>query len=340
MSIQRKFRQLLCGHCILVILGLLTLVACQQDPPQAPPRSPLRVGWHTWPGYFPIAIAVHLNLFAKHGVTVEPILYESAVSSHPDLQAGKLDGATGTLADALLMDGRLPDNVRVVLVADYSAGGDVVVATADIATVADLRGKRVGARLGSFSELFVLTMLQMHDLTRDDVTLLKVEPQDVPTAIPDVIQAGHTWEPGISQALAQGYHILFSSTDTPGLIPDLVIFRTHVIKTRPDDIRAFIAAWLEAVDYWQAHPEESHAAVAQVTGMDLRQITAKGLKLFNLQDNLKAFAPGIDTTSLYVSGQINQTFLINSGGLTSAPVLERLLDGSFVNALQRRLPTN
>jgi NitT/TauT family transport system substrate-binding protein len=217
MSIQCTFRQLLCGHCILVILGLLTLVACQQDRPHAPPRSPLRVGWHTWPGYFPIAIAVHLNLFAKHGVTVEPILYESAVSSHPDLQAGKLDGATGTLADALLMDGRSPDNVRVVLVADYSAGGDVVVATADIATVADLRGKRIGARLGSFSELFVLTMLQMHDLTRDEVTLLKVEPQDVPTAIRsrDLSHSRHQntprRHPRLYRSLARSSRLLASS---------------------------------------------------------------------------------------------------------------------------------
>jgi NitT/TauT family transport system substrate-binding protein len=322
-------------YCILAITSLLVLNACQQNLPQVPIHAPLKVGWHTWPGYFPIAIATHLNLFAKHGVSVEPILYDSAMSSHPDLQAGKLDGATGTLGDALLMDGRLPDSVRVTLVADYSAGGDVIVATNHIGTVADLRGKRLGARLGSFSELFVLTMLQRHNLTQDDVTLLKVEPKEVPSAMPDIIQAGHTWEPGISQALAKGFHILFSSTDTPGLIPDLVIFRTQVVKTRPDDVRAFIAAWLEAVDYWQRHPEEGNAVIARVTGMAPEQISAKGLKLFNLRDNLTAFAPGTDTTSLHVSGKINKSFLIKSGGLTSAPVLERLLDGSFIHTLAR-----
>ncbi|ETW93151.1 MAG: hypothetical protein ETSY1_40470 [Candidatus Entotheonella factor] len=337
---QSTSRRSVCDACMLALICLTVLAACQQTPSQEPTHPPLKVGWHTWPGYFPIAIATHLNLFAKHGIRVEPILYESAVSSHPDLQAGKLDGATGTLADALLMDGRMPDSVRVVLVADYSDGGDVVVTTAEIAAVSDLRGKRVGARFGSFSELFVLTMLQKNGLTQSDVTLLKVEPKDVPVAIPQIIQAGHTWEPGISQALAKGLHILFSSTETPGLIPDLVIFRTQVIKTRPDDVRAFIAAWLEAVDYWQQHPEESHAAIAHVTGMGVAQISAQGLKLFNLKDNLQAFAPGTDTTSLYISGEINRTFLINSGGLTSAPVIERLLDGSFVSTLHRSLPTH
>jgi NitT/TauT family transport system substrate-binding protein len=323
--------------CMLATIALVTLAACQQEKPAVPVHPPLKVGWHTWPGYFPIALAAQRGLFAKHGVAVETMLYESALSSHPDLLAGKIDGATGTLADALLMDGRLPDNVRVVLVADSSAGGDVVVATPDIATVADLQGKRVGARLGSFSELFVLTMLRMNHLTKADVTLLKVEPKDVPTAIPEVIQAGHTWGQGISQALAKGNHIIFSSSDTPGLILDLVIFRTKVIETRPDDIRAFIAAWLEAVDYWRAHPTEGNTAIAEVTGMQRGQLSTAGLKLFNLQDNLQAFTPGVDTTSLSVSSEVNRAFLINSGGLTSAPVLERLLDGSFVHTLHRTL---
>jgi NitT/TauT family transport system substrate-binding protein len=337
MNMKSKFNKSCRELCLLVTILLLPLAACRQDKPVAPERPPLKVGWHTWPGYFPIVIAADLDLFAKHGVAVEPILYESALFSHPDLQAGKIDGATGTLTDALLMDGRLPNNVRVVLVTDHSDGGDVVVATAEVATVADLRGKRIGARLGSFSELFVRTMLQMNHLTQADVTLLKVEPQDVPTAMPDVIQAGHTWEPGISQALTKGHHIIFSSSDTPGLIPDLVIFRTQVVETRPNEVRAFIAAWLEAVDYWQANPTQGNSVIAKVAGKEPGDISSEGLKLFNLQDNLKAFAPGPDTTSLYTSSEINRAFLINSGGLTSAPALERLLDASFIATLKESL---
>jgi NitT/TauT family transport system substrate-binding protein len=180
-------------------------------------------------------------------------------------------------------------------------------------------------------------MLQMNNLTKADVTLLKVEPQDVPMAMPELVQAGHTWEPGISQALSKGYHIIFSSSETPGLIPDLVIFRTQVVETRPDEVRAFIAAWLEAVDYWQANPTKGNTAIAKVTGIESGDISAEGLKLFNLQDNLNAFAPGPDTTSLYRSSEINRAFLINSGGLTSEPVLERLLDASFINTLKESL---
>ena len=236
-------------YMMIMFITALVLGSCNptaSETPKEPSGPPLRVGWHPWPGYFPIVIADELDLFSKHGVNVEVIFYEGNSFSHPKLQAGELDAATGTLTDALLMDGQQPGNVRVVLTADYSYGGDVIVATPDIATVADLRGKSIGTNLGSFSELFVLEMLRANDLTLDDVTLVNVEARDVPGTMPQTIQAGHTWEPQTSEALAKGYHIIFSSAHTPGLIPDLVIFRSAVTQDRPNQVRAFIAAWLEA----------------------------------------------------------------------------------------------
>ena len=292
--------------------------------------SPLQVGWHPWPGYFPIVIADELDLFSKHGVNVDVTFYEGSSLSHPDLQAGKLDAATGTLADALLMDGRSPDSVRVVLAADYSDGGDVVVATQDVQSVADLRGKAVGANLGSFSELFILEMLKANGLTSNEVTLVNVEARDVPQTMPDTIQAGHTWEPQTSEALAQGHHILFSSSDTPGLIPDLVIFRREVTESRPDDVRGFVAAWLEAAQYWHDNPEAANQLIAEALDRAPDSVSFDGLRLFTLAENQTAFRQGTDTTSLYFSGQINAEFLVNSGGLDSPPNVDRLLDSSFL----------
>jgi NitT/TauT family transport system substrate-binding protein len=103
-----------------------------------------------------------------------------------------------------------------------------------------------------------------------------------------------------------------------------------VIQQRPEDIRAFIAAWFEAVAYWQENPMEGNAIIAKTLDLKTEEISTEGLKLLNLEDNLHAFAPGPDTTSLYVSGQVNADFLISSGGLSTAPDMERLLDPSFL----------
>ena len=317
-----------------ILMAILIFNGCTSissgSPTSAPSQTPLRVGWHSWPGYFPIVIADELDLFTKHGANVEIVLYEGSSFSHPDLQAGKLDAATGTLTDALLMDGQQPNSIRVVLAADYSDGGDVIVATRDIKTVADLQNHALGANLGSFSELFVLEMLKANGLTTNDVTLVNVEARNVPSTMPDSIQAGHTWEPQTSEALAQGHHIIFSSSDTPGLISDLLIFRTAIIQERPDEVRAFVAAWLEAVAFWQNNPDEGNKIIAEGLNRDPATISLEGIKLFDLTQNKAAFSPGSDTTSLYVASDVNAQFLINSGGLNTAPDVNRLLDPSFL----------
>jgi NitT/TauT family transport system substrate-binding protein len=321
----------ICFSLSMVIALLMLVTACTgAAPTPAPERPPLKVSWNLWPGYYPMVIAQELELFEKHGVKVESIVTDSYATLAPDFIAHKTDGVLFTWPDALVVDTRAPDSARLVLVVDESAGADIVVATPDIASATDLKGKRIGASLGSFGELLVRHMLQESSLTLDDVTMVNVGPETVPEAMPDSIQAGFTFEPHASQAMAKGNHILYTSAQAPGLITDVLIFRTEVIQQRPEDIRAFIAAWFEAVTYWQENPTEGNAIIAKTLDLNIEEISIEGLKLLNREDNLHAFTPGPDTTSLYVSGKVNADFLISSGGLSTAPDMERLLDPSFL----------
>ena len=315
---------------VVALLGLVTACAGATTPTPAPERPPLKVNWNLWPGFYPMVIAQELGLFEKHGVKVEAILTDSYETLAPDFIAHKTDGVMLTWPDALVIDTRAPDSARMVLLIDESAGADMVVATADIASITDLKGKRIGASLGSFGELLVRTMLRKGGLTLDDVTLVNVGPETVPEAMPDSIQAGFTFEPHASQAVARGHHVIYSSAEAPGLITDVLVFRTEVTQQRPEDVRAFIAAWFEAVAYLQANPTEGNAIIAKALKLKAEEISTEGLKLFNREDNLHAFMPGTDTTSLYVSGKVNADFLISSGGLSTAPDIERLLDSSFL----------
>ena len=316
----------------LIILTAVVVTACSVADNSAPPSesTPLKIGWSLFPGWYPMAIALDQGIFDKHGVEVEPVFYDVYSAQMSDFQAGALDGALFTLGDALLMDGRVPDSLRVVLVTDNSVGADAIVTTSDIESVADLEGKAIGTTLGSFGELLVWNMLETNDMTPEDVTLTNVDPELVPRSIPSDIQAGHVWEPFISEAVSQGYHIIFSSAQTPGLIPDLLVIRTEVSQERKEDVRAFIDAWFEAVAWWQANPDAGNAIIAEYTGLQPEEVSAEGVSLFDLNDNLHAFAPGDDTTSLYFSGDVNIEFLISTGGLSNAPSVDRLLDASFI----------
>lgn len=314
----------------LLLTAILLLSACGPGLSMETPRPPLRVAYTDWVGDYIVLVAKEMGFFEKHGVSVEPVYYPTFSDSYTDIAVGKLDAINAVIIDLLPVVEN--DNLRIVMIADCSEGGDAVVASPQIQTIADLRGKRLGVMLGTFGELFVREMLRKGGLTTSDVRLVGVTPEQVPEAIPDMIDAGHTWEPHISKALGNGNHIIFSTEETPGLFPDVITFRTQVIKERPEDIRAFIAAWFEAVEYWLANPEAGNALVAAYTGQPAGGISFRGVRIYSLADNRQAFSqnPGSDTTSIYYVVKLSLDFSISAGYITTPPDLNLLLDPSYL----------
>ena len=310
------------------LIAAVFLSACSNTSLQADVKPPLRIGWNLWAGYYPLVIAEQKGFFEEQGVDVELILYNTVDEETAALASGMVDGGTATLNDVLL--DQIAANVKVVLITDNSDGGDQIVATADILSTEDILHKNIGAQRGSFSELFVREMLLQKGIQPSDVNLVNVDMEHVTDAMPDRISLGHTYEPYTSQALAKGYKVIFSSADTPGLIVDTIAFRRNIIDERPEDIRAFVVAWFEAVHYWEDHPEESNALIAEATGQPVENISLEGVKLFDLDANLNAFKPGTDTTSVYFTARKALKFLVDSGFVADPADINDVLDDSFL----------
>ncbi len=316
---------------LLLCLSML-LVACSESTSPETKRPPLRIGWNYWPGYYPMTIAIELGLFVKYGVEVKPLLHDSAAKAVSDFSAKKLDGVMLPTSDILPLATRIP--LKVVLIIDISAGADNVVARADIKSVRDLEGKRIGYSPGDFSELFILKMLEQNGLTRQDVTLMAINSEDVLEALEKkLIAAGNTWEPYTSDAVRDGNRVIFSSTNTPGLIMDAVTFHASVVAARPDDIRAFNTAWFEAVKFWKNNPTEAAQMIAKHTDLKPEEVSSEGLKLFSKVDNQAAFIRSQELTSVYSSAQAYIDLFIATGQLSVIPDLEELFDPSFIVSL-------
>jgi NitT/TauT family transport system substrate-binding protein len=313
-------------------LGVISgsISADESAPTTAGSARPLKVAWSLYPGYSPFVIAFKNDLIAKHGGSVQPVLYDVSAKQLPDFEAEKLDGGFFAFADALTLAARSPGNARLVMVADYSDGADVIVAAPDITHVADLKRKRIGTGIGSFRELLVRRMLAAHGLSVNDVILINMGPEEVPAALSDTIHAGQTWHPFAAQAIAKGGHVIFSSSETPGLIPDVLVFRTSVIEQRPDDIRAVVNAWFEALDFWRSHPAEGNAIIASATGRSPEDVQTEGIKLLSREENTRAFMTREDSTSLLKSAEVNTDFLLSTGVLNKAPNVQQFLDPSFL----------
>jgi len=329
----RKFQFLKC--LALLLASFLVITACKGTTSVTPKtdQPPLKVVYSLWAGYFPLVIAQEKGFFEQQGVKVESLYTDSYLNSVSSFSASKADGLATTLGSIMSIIGKEPD-LQIPLITDESAGADVVVAQNKIKSIADLKGKRIAAKVGDFGELLITHMLQKSNLTTDDVNLLSLEPESVPKRLQTGdIQAGHTWFPYTLEATKAGAKILFSSNQTPGLIPGLFVFRSKVLRDRPDEIKAFIRGWFQAQDYWQTNPEESKQLIAKKLNLKPEEISTEGIRLYQLKDNLAGFTQGSTTASLYHTAKLYSDFFIQKGGLSTAPDIQKLIVPSFVEQL-------
>jgi NitT/TauT family transport system substrate-binding protein len=290
-------------------------------------KEPLRVEYTLWWSDFTLVIAKEKGFFDKYGVNVEPVYYENFPQVYTDLPEKKVDGGLLAIGDALVTS----QTIDLKVVAVYDDGGNNTVMTLpEITSVAELKGKSIGVLLGTSYELFVLHMLSSAGLTRDDVTLVNVDPAEVADGLSKgKITAGYVYSP----EMAPGYRILFQKSDAPGLFPDVITFREDIVKSRPDDIRAFLKAWFEAVDYRQQNPDEARRIAAKYTGLSDDQIAIDDtLKLFTQQDNEVVFLPESagGSFSLLQAAQLNADFQTQAGFMPNPVDLNTFLDSSFL----------
>ncbi len=314
----------------IFLLTACLLFACHSPAPTKIKRSPLKVEFGSFVGEYPGIIAQEKGFFKAQGVDVELIYKQYTQLEQANFNAGKYDGISLALGSFIILSATNPD-IQGVMLIDESTGADVIVAQSQIKTVADLKGKKLGANLGGFSEVFVTEMLKTAKLTSDDVKLVKLEALEIPQGLKNnVIQAGHTWQPHLSEAIKLGGQILFTSKQTPGLILDMIVFRNETIRDRPGDIRAFVRGWLQAVTYWKANVQEGNTIISKVLKIPRNTISLEGVNLTDLGENQKLFESS-NPNSIYKSAKMYADFFIRSGNITRIPKLKSLFNSSFLN---------
>jgi NitT/TauT family transport system substrate-binding protein len=295
-------------------------------------RPPLRVEYSTWWGDYTVPVADALGLFDKYNVDVETIHYEIYSDSFADMASGQLDAGLYGIGEAMTVSASTP----LKMVGIYDNGGfNTLISNPDIQTVADLKGKRIGVLVGTVYELFVIQVLETANLNASDVTLVNLAPEEVLAELPDNIQAAYTWEPATTEAVAAGYKILYDSGNlTDFNIPDGIVFRASVVQERPEDVRAFLKAWYEAVEYRLANPEKSRQLIADYMKIQADQIIPDdNLKLYTLTENNELYAQkeaGQPSEITQIAATVAD-FFVRSGILTGIPDFKTFLDPSYLS---------
>jgi len=295
--------------------------------------GPIKIALSPWPGWYFWYIVEEKGFFEKHGVDVELEFFPVYSDSLQALATGKVDANSQTLSDTLAPASK-GIGLKAVLVNDNSFGGDAIVAKPEIESIEDLKGKTVATELGTVDHFLLLTALAEHGMSESDINYVNMTVNDAgPAFISGNTDASVLWEPFQTMAVKEGNgKVLFSSKDTPGLIPDLLVFKEEVANGRPDDVQAIVDAWFEAVEWYAANEQEGleiMAAQAETTVDDFK-LGMDSIKLFTLEDNLKAFEAGDTYESLQYTGEKTGEFLLGLDMLSSAPDVADILEPKFV----------
>lgn len=298
-------------------------------------KKPLKVTLPTWTGYGPLFLAKEKGFFAKHGVQVELSIIDGLAERKQALAGGKIDGmATAQDVQVTLAASNIP--VQVVWLLDDSYGGDGILVKKEIQSAADLKGKKVAFEVGSTSHLLMLSVLKKAGLTDKDVEVVPMSAGDAGAAfMAGKVDAAVTWEPWLSKGASANGKVLVSTKDLPGIIVDSISFRKEVVDQRPDDVKAFVAAMAEAMDYWKANKDESNKIMADGLKIDLKEFTGTvpGLKFFDKDDNKKLFGTGANPGSIYQATKNDIDFYVEQKIIDKPITPESIINSKFVEGL-------
>ena len=177
------------------------------------------------------------------------------------LAAGELQIASAGMGPAMLAAARLPATLIAIDILDQTA--ILVPKDSKITSVAQLKGGKI-AFPGEGSQQYPLLIKALADanLTLSDVQLFKTDGSQVATLLANKsVDAGITWDPHVSRALADGVgRMLASSAQIMPIknghyVGDGTYVRDDFMKAHPDIVQALTTVQVKAIDLILKDPD-------------------------------------------------------------------------------------
>lgn len=310
------------------------------EAPKAPPTTaaPLRIAYSDWPGWVAWDIGIQKGWFAEEGVAVDFKWFEY-VPSMEAFSAGKVDAVTMTNGDALVTGSSGAPSVAILL-NDFSNGNDMVVGKPGIASMAALKGKKVGVEVGFVSHLLLINALKSVKLTDKDVKLTNVPTDQTPQLLKSgEVDAIVAWQPNSGQALKElpGSKPLYTSADIKGLIYDVLSVNPKSLSERRADWTKVAKVWFRIADFIAdpKNTDEAAKIMGARVGMDGDKYKAlmKGTFFLDLKGNKAHLAKGDTLDSVYHSNKIVDEFQVANDVYKKSVAYEQYIDPSIVEEL-------
>lgn len=280
--------------CFPLAVGLLALLlgACggsaagEQGKRAAAEPLTLRLGFFPNITHAPALVGLEAGILARalgDGVTLKPMAFNAGPAAVEALFSDALDvayiGPNPTVNAFVRSKG-----VAVRVIAGATSGGAALVVRPEIASVEDLRGKKVASpQLGNTQDVALRRWLQAQGLRTDlagggDVSVVPQENAQTLTAFRSGQIAG-AWVPepwATRLVLEGGGHVLVDERDLwPGgqFVTTLLVVRTAFLRQHPEVVERLLRGHLEAIAFATAQPQEAQHlvtdAIERLTGQRL-----------------------------------------------------------------------
>lgn len=201
------------------------------------------------------------SIYDELGLKLNISIINDATYSSNALIKGDLDGAGYTINRLAFLYDKFNSNgvqIKMPYITNFSTGGDGIISKADIKSVEDLVGKKIGVPRYSEAQTLVWWLLSKSDLSDEQITQIGKDmimfetPDDAAKAFfAGELDAAATWQPYLSQAQeTTGANLLFSTKSANKIILDGVVFRKDYIESNQENVKLFIEGALKASDLY------------------------------------------------------------------------------------------
>lgn len=274
-----------------ILLLTAFFILCSLSIYATPQKKIIRVGLNPWVGTALFYIAKEKKFYEKNNVAVELIPYDEGATGKQLINTGRIDILFTTPETVVVLKDRKLD-VQVIAALDSSQGADGIIATKDIKSIEDLKGKTVAFEQGSSSHLLLSEFLAQKNLSTKDIHVVSFSATDAGAAfVAGKVDAAVTWEPWLSKASQRkGGHILVDSSELE-LFPDFVIVRKDTVDKYPAELRSLLKALFDAEDFLNSNPDEAQKIIAanlKITVDEVKDHLSKLIWL-NYHENIQIF---------------------------------------------------
>lgn len=258
-------------------------------------QATFKIGLYYWPGNSPFFYAQDKGLFDAHALPVELISFSDNRQKIEYWQSGKIDILNVTVDTALRLQHETPD-AEIIAGLNISHGGDALISREKLASVKEIRGKKVALEKGEISEFFLHYILHKNGLKLSDVVIKDMKGDEIGTAlINGDVDAAVLWEPWLSKALELSRaHVLATSNEYP-VFADVLIAKRDFVENHKEEIAKLRDIWKKSVGLYAKNKRDFIRSVAPIVGVS-------GHELEHQLQKIEFFDGSLDTVTRIGNG--------------------------------------